>query len=478
MEDRFVGRTREVKLLRQRSALGSSTITALYGRRRIGKTRLVDEAFTDRPVLKFEGLEDHSEQQQREQFALTLAEYSKNPQYRLLRTDSWIPLLVALSEYLKHEPCVVFFDEFQWLAAEQTKLVSELKFVWDNHFQKNNRVHLIICGSVSSFIVKKVVRSKALYGRIDTFLELQALSLPLVFKDFYGTQLRTMQILDYYLAVGGIPKYLQLFDPNLSSQLNLKHLCFSPSGYLFCEIDRLFVSHFGRNRVYRDIVQALAHVAYAQVKDIQKATKMSSGGRLTEYLEELELAALIESYTPLHKPNSNYLKRYRIKDPFLRFYFRFIGPKFRLLAQTGEQLTFAQVIKDQQYAVWKGLAFEQACRDHHALIAQRLGFSGVQYMAGSWFKKKDQQSGVQIDLLFDRADHVMTLCEVKYRKDFDPSLFDAFEDKAERLYKEAKPSAVQKVLVTVYAPSASFLAKGHLDRVLTLDELVGSALDH
>mgnify|MGYP005664866301 FL=1 len=174
----FIGREREVKGLLQVDHSKKSALTAIYGRRRVGKTALVEHAFSNVPLFKFEGIENREEAHQREYFRAALVQHFQDSQLALLDVSSWLPLLQALSNCLGERPSVIFFDEYQCLATESNALTSELKFAWDNFFLKKNRVHLILCGSISSFIVKEVIRSKALYGRIDTFIDLQPLSLP------------------------------------------------------------------------------------------------------------------------------------------------------------------------------------------------------------------------------------------------------------------------------------------------------------
>lgn len=468
----FIGREQELSLLRGIKYQEKSAITAIYGRRRIGKTSLVENAFNEKNLIKFEGLEDQDEQTQREHFRATLALHSGKAEHRRVDVTNWTNLLITLSEYIGDKPSVVFLDEYQWLSAEKTNLTSYLKYVWDNYFLTKNKVHLIICGSVSSFIVKKVIRSKALYGRIDSFIELKELSLPQTITNFLQEQSHPRKALDYYLAVGGIPKYLELYKKSLSFEQNIEQLFFRKSGYLFSETERLFVSHFGSNRVYKEIIEALAHQSHASQKEIAKKAKLSSGGRLSEYLEDLELAGFIESYYPLHNPNSNYLKRYRVRDAYLRFYYRFVNPFRKQIESAKRELRFDQVIQHQQYNVWKGQSFEQCCLDHSHLIAKLLGFSAVRYVVGSWYMKRDLKDGFQIDMVYQRQDRVITLCEVKYRRTLTKDIFAEIAQKEERLFEEAQPDSIQRVLISVFEPSKEFLAQEHFSEVILLDDIL------
>jgi hypothetical protein len=367
----------------------------------------------------------------------------------------------------------VLFDELQWMAAEKPGLVSRLKFVWDNHFLKRNCVHLVLCGSVSSFLVKRVVNSKALYGRIDLVLHLRAMPLRELGEAFMGPRSPYEQ-LEYYLAVGGIPKYFELFDASASTRLNLHRLCFSRDAFFFNEFDRLFVSHFGKSPHYRAVVRCLAATSFLSRPSLIAQASLGEGGSATRILEELDLAEFTETYGPIGNEDARMLKRYRIADNFLRFYFSFIFPKRRQMRPT--PLPLHQALPDSRLAVWKGLAFEQFCRRNAHALATLLGFSAVRYDFGPWFGRVDMKSGAQVDLLFKRADNVLTLCEVKHRKTVGTETVAEVQDKVEVLLNSplnrGREFTIEKVLVSVYPPSQSLVKEGYFSRVLTLDELL------
>ncbi len=179
----FIGREREIQLLQSvQEKSNKSRITALYGRRRVGKTRLVKEAFKKFNLFVFEGLEGEGSDAQKGHFLKILSRYSGSRAHNLARTKDWADILILLAEFIGKKKCVILLDEFQWMAAGRTELVSKLKYVWDNYFAEKGAVHLILCGSISSFLVKKVIKSKALYGRIEQIIELKPLSFQAVRK--------------------------------------------------------------------------------------------------------------------------------------------------------------------------------------------------------------------------------------------------------------------------------------------------------
>ena len=448
-----------------------SKITAVYGRRRIGKTRLVQQAYrAGVRLLCFEGLEAASSVEQRRHFRNTLYRHSRLEAHRVASAGEWTDLLILLAEYVGKEPCVLFFDEFQWMAAGRNELVSKLKYVWDNYFAREACVHLVLCGSVSSFLVRKVVGSRALYGRIDEVMELGPLPFPEVTAGFFGRR-SVREALEYYLAFGGVPKYLELYDDRRSVKLNMVERCFSPGAFFLDELDRLFVSHFGTARHYRSIVELLAARGYATRTVVAKQIGLKSGGQVSGLLEDLCLAGFVEAYSSVHNPTSTKLRRYRIRDPFLRFYFRFIEPLRERIKQGSGGVPLHQALPDGRYRVFLGLAFEHFCYQHAGLLARKLGFSAVAYDYGSWFNRGDQTTGAQVDLLFRRADRVITLCEVKFRDDVGREVIEEVERKVAAL-RALGDHPVERVLISATPPSRALREEGYFSSIITAEDLL------
>jgi len=340
---------------------------------------------------------------------------------------------------------------------------------------KNNRVHLILCGSVSSFVVKRIINSKALYGRIDQVLHLREMSLGELGPAFMGNR-STHEQLEYYLAVGGVPKYFELLDDSQSARLNLHRLCFSRDAFFFNEFDRLFVSHFGKSPHFRHVVRALAGKRFLSRADLIARASLPQGGSATRVLDELELAGFVEAYGPLGNDDARMLKRYRVADCFLRFYFSFIYPMRRRIGPS--PLPLHQALPDSRFPVWKGMAFEHFCGQNASALAGLLGFSAVRYDVGPWFGREDMKAGAQIDLLFRRADNVLTLCEVKHKKTLGTKVISQVEKKVEVLLdgplNRGKGFTIEKVLISVHPVPRSVEAQGYFSRIIGLDELLSS----
>ena len=466
---KFVGRQIEMKALRSWLERGQSALTAVYGRRRIGKTRLIEEAYGDK-LFKFEGLENQSAATQRLHFRDTLADYTNDINYRHLESKSWKTLLVALSRLIGKRQAIVLFDEFQWLAAERTELVSTLKFVWDNYFSKHNNVHIIVCGSISSFIVKKVIKSKALYGRIDLKIYLKPLRLSEIKGGFFP-KIPDEEIVQYWMALGGVPKYLEMCSLEKSFEQNMIHLFFSPLSPLQDELENLFVSHFGKRPEYQKAIQFLANKRYASRKQIANKLGISSGGGLSKILEELQFAGFVEECFFLQEFGRPRTIAYRISDPFLRFYFKFVRFQTKKLANAHAPLSVQLALPSQQYKVWRGLAFELSCYHHAQEIAQELGFSAVDYQVGMVFSQPDIP---QVDLAFSRSDNVMIICEIKYKERVGKEIIAKSKKQLAQLQhriRSRRNKQMHAVLISATKPEPIVFESHYYTRILGLDAL-------
>ena len=253
----FYGREDEIRLLREPNFRPQAQLIVVYGRRRVGKTALIEEAYKKEVLWKFEGLEAVSVKIQIKQFIEQLSEYSGDQDLRRKRVADWREAFVLLFEKLKTKKVVVFLDEFQWLVQMKPQTVSLFKYFWDNFFSKCKGCRFILCGSVSSFIVKKIIRSKALYGRVDTEINLQ----PLKLKEIraFLPQRPEAEVLEFAMTFGGIPKYLLEINPRFSYLQNLNEYAFSQSGYFFQEFPRLFLSHFSKSPHYEKVIVSLVN---------------------------------------------------------------------------------------------------------------------------------------------------------------------------------------------------------------------------
>ncbi|MEI6788816.1 MAG: ATP-binding protein [bacterium] len=475
MNHEFIGREAEIESLMAFLNKEAPSIGVVYGRRRIGKSVLIRKALEGRRVLMFEGLENQPKGEQIKAFLFELGRQADLPTgSKSIKT--WREALAALEPVLRKKPACIVLDEFQWMANYRHDLVSDLKMVWEQYLANIPGVKLVLCGSIASFMLSKVVRSSALYGRTDLQLRLDAFNLGEACALLRDKGLD--EVIEAYLCFGGVPKYLDLIRDFPSIRDAVEQLAFKDNGYFVEEYDRVFTSHFGRNPDYRRIVMALSsHPQGLFRKDLAAHAGVDLGGTLSTHLEDLESAGFVMSVIPVDKGGTSRLIRYMLNDPYMRFYFSFIRPSLKRIQSKGQEGLFAGISQSGRYQAWRGRAFEYLCMGHARQLARLLGFSGVEFSAGPYFRApaKDRP-GFQVDLLFARADKVLTLCEMKCSvAPLGMDVIREVERKAGQLQQEFPSKTIQRVLVIHGEPSREVVRSGYFYRIIRAAELAGES---
>ena len=469
----FVGREVELAQLARFLSRKQASVAVIYGRRRIGKSCLIREALGDAPALHFEGLENRPKKEQIQAFLVQLS-HQTGAKAVEQAPRTWREAFLLLEPVLRRQPACVVLDEFQWMANYRVEIVSDLKMVWDQYLSGIPGVSLILCGSIASFMTTKVIRSSALYGRTDTVIHL---------REFQLHETRSMlprygmdELLEAQMVLGGVPKYLELAGEHPSLHLAMDALAFTENGYLATEYDKTFTSHFGRNPEYRSIVEALARHPHGLFrKELAQAAGVEVGGGLSDHLTDLELAGFISSVIPFDKPPTSRLIKYCLSDAYLRFYFAFIRPRLRSTVSGSQRRPFSALTQSGKFQNWRGRAFEHVCTQHARRIAEILGFSGIDYICGPYFRSpRKNVEGLQIDLVFDRADNVMTLCEMKCsRRPVGAAVLTEIAKRAEVLAQEFPTRTIQPVLVLHGEPTPAVVNASLLYAVIQSHELFG-----
>ncbi len=475
--ENFVGRRKEWERLTNLGQLKEPAILIVYGRRRVGKTELLEQVYADRNILKFEGIRGKTQEEQRAHVLWQLSEYANDSLLSKVKVDTWVEVFKLISTRVPEGKWTIYFEEVQWLADYKDDFVSELKFAWDNYFRYREEWLVILCGSAPSFIVNQVIYSKSLYNRSQHELHLKEFKLNET-AQFLSPRSRR-EVMDAYLTVGGIPEYLKWCKTSSSVFISICKNSFSPDSFFSREFERIFVSSLAENKHYKAIIQFLASVRFATREEILDHLKISSSGTLSHLLKDMELCGFIEKYTPYNLNEESNLSRYCISDHYLQFYYKFIKPVDSEIQQGVYQENPVSAIKMDSYQKWLGYAFERFCRHRYQLIARILGFHGIHYRAGAFFNKKSQKEepGFQFDLVFDRDDRVITLCEMKYAQaKIGTGVIEEFERKLE-LFPNHKRKTIQKVLVTTEGASDALLTRHYFDHIITLDDLFGAELN-
>lgn len=420
----IIGRKEEQNTFKQMLGSSKAEFFAVYGRRRVGKTFLIREYFLKQSCHFFHvtGIKDGTLSQQIDRFTKEIGDtfYDKA---KLAPQSNWMDVFEQLTQAIatvpKNKKIVLFFDEFPWMAVKRTKLVEALDYYWNRYWVSDKRLKLIICGSSASWIIKKILNSKGgLHNRVTGTLLLEPFSLKET-QDFLKSMHITFdykQVLSLYMVTGGIPHYLSYVKKGLSASQNIDFLCFSKNGILWHEFDNLFSSLFDNSEVHEELIKIISEYRYGidQATLIKKSIYASNGGSFIAKLKELEEAGFIISFLPHgHKQKGLF---YKVIDEYTLFYLHWIKSITDTIQKKDRTTGYWDSIQNSAlWWNWAGYAFEAVCYKHIQQIRNALHIS-ASAIAASWrySPRKEGEQGAQIDLLFDRNDGIITLCEIKH----------------------------------------------------------------
>ncbi|MBO7626000.1 MAG: ATP-binding protein [Paludibacteraceae bacterium] len=409
----LVGRQFEQNLLNEITRSDKSEFVAIYGRRRVGKTYLVRETFNYNFAFQHTGVQNGDKTRQLTEFERSLINAGMNKCPKLKDWFMAFDLLGELLQGVENEKKIVFIDEMPWLDTPKSDFLSTLEHFWNGWATMRRDIVLIVCGSATSWIVSKLVNN---YGGLHNRLTRQIYLKPFTLHEceLYANarelKMTRMQILQTYMVLGGVPYYWSFLRKGYSWAQNIDSLFFAENSDLKNEFDALYSSLFRYPDPYIKIVTALSKKKAGMTRgEIADALGQDHGGTLTKILKDLELCGFIRSYTSIGKAKKDTL--YQLFDNFTLFYFRFIeGNSIK------DQQFWSRSIGGNAFNVWSGLAFERICFQHVEQIKMALGISGVMSSVYSWVYRpiSKEESGVQIDMLIDRNDGVIDLCEIKF----------------------------------------------------------------
>lgn len=408
----MIGRKQETELLEQAYNSNRSEFIAIYGRRRVGKTFLVRQLFADKIAFTYSGMPNVPTKVQLYNFYRELRAQGCKAQSA---PKNWTDAFFMLRELVASKPegkKVIFLDELPWMDSRQSSFLPAFENFWNAWASARNDILLIICGSATSWIVKKILHNRGgLHNRLTNQICLQPFNLKEC--EDYVTEmdlpLNRQQVIEGYMVFGGIPFYWSLLERNKSLTQNIDLLFFGRNSKLKDEFQELYRSLFTKPEVYVGIIKALGTKKAGMARDeIISSAELDSGGKLTGYLEDLENCGFIRRYQSIGAKTKNAL--YQLVDNFTLFYFRFMEGKNIIDANYWSKIQTAPI-----YHNWSGLAFERVCLLHSEQIKKALGISGVITNEYSWrTAANEDHPGAQIDLLIDRSDKVINLCEIKY----------------------------------------------------------------
>ncbi|MBQ5532393.1 MAG: ATP-binding protein [Bacteroidales bacterium] len=471
--DKLVGREQEIKLLKEYSASGRPEFVAIYGRRRVGKTFLVNQLFAGKLAFSMTGVLNGTQKEQMEAFIDAMQEYSGE---LIDKPKNWMEAFRILKAFLKKKVvlkkrCIVFLDELPSMDTQRSGFVRALGYFWNSWASLQDNLTLIVCGSATSWMIRHIVDDKGgLHDRITHEIHLRPFTLRetelyLESRGFLWDRLSVMQA---YMALGGIPYYLSLLHREKSFPMNIDRLFFSEDEEMRREYRRLYGTLFKSPDSYTAIVTALSKARAGLTRnELGKVLGKESSGSLSKKLEDLVNCDIIRKYVVREKEIKRNSAIYQLTDFYSIFYLTFV-PKAE--AETGY---WSNHIGTPEVNTWLGLSFERLCMNHISQIKQVMHLDNIATKCYSWRSRKTTPKA-QIDMILERADNIINIFEIKYSEaeyTLDKEEEGKLRNRIEAFRKETEAKqALWPTLITTYGltkgvHSSTFVA------ILTMDDL-------
>ena len=479
---KIIARVREQEELSRLYSNGRPEFTLIYGRRRVGKTFLVRRFFQDKFAFHHTALSPYDEvsseqlnKQQLDSFHVSLSRYGSK---EALPPDNWIEAFRRLVELLESkangERMVVFIDELPWLDIQKSGFIPAFEHFWNNWGSSRDDLMLIVCGSSTAWVSEKLLNNTGgLYARTTSEIRLHPMNLvesEEFFKD-RGIELGLYDLIQYQMILGGIPYYMNMIRKDLSLAANVDMLFFNKNSRLNDEFDRLMGSLFKHPENYVKVVRLLNKKKAGYTRnEIAEATGVPSGGGLTKILKSLEACDFITYYRPAAAKAKE--AKYKLIDSFIIFYLNFVDGLSG--ASDGYWTRFENTPKLNS---WRGIAFENLCFNHVPQIKRSLGISGVYTETSVWLCSGDEEKrGAQIDMVLDRDDRVINLCEMKFTSGdyvLDKEEEAKLRNRRQRFYDETHTKkAVHLTVITPYGLAKNKYS-GTVQSVVSIEDILG-----
>ena len=475
MMENLVGRVKELKLFNAVLQGNRSEFIAVYGRRRVGKTFLIRSAFSEHFAFQFTAFANATLEQQLKNFDNTL--HKTNKRLKINASSNWIESfgkLIAFLEKSKAKKKVVFIDELPWLDTPNSDFIKALEHFWNHWASARKDIILVVCGSAASWMINKLINNKGgLHNRVTKRIKISPFTLQECEQLIKSkkTVLDRYQIIQLYMVLGGIPFYWNEVTKGLSAAQNIQQICFNENGLLRTEFSNLFPSLFSNADRHIAIVNALAKKVKGLTRtEIIKGSKLADGGSMTRLLNELEESGFIRKYIPFGKKIRTSL--YQLCDFYTLFYLKFIKE-----STTFERNKWINTLDSPAHKAWSGYAFEQVCMHHTDQLKEALGIAGVDTSIYSW-RSNSLKDNAQIDLVIDRRDQVINLCEMKFSINtftIDKKYDAALRNKIAAFKKEtATRKSLFLTMVTTFGLQNNNYAAGIVQNDINMDALFAS----
>ncbi len=473
---KFVGRAKELETLNLLLKKKSASLVVIRGRRRVGKSRLIKEFVSGKKNWIFSGLPPvpgMTKQRQLDGFSVQI---SQNLQVPKIQTSDWMVPFTFLAHQAKGQKIIIVLDEISWMGSEDPDFLGQLKTSWDLHFSENLNLILILCGSVSSWIEENILRSTGFVGRvsIDMVLEELSLSESNQFWESQKTRVSAYEKFKILSVTGGIPKYLEEIIPSQSSVDTIHRLCFQSDGILFREFDQIFSDLFARKmQTYSNIVKTLSH-APLSLDEICTKLNFEKSGSVSRSLDDLAISGFVQEDRAwnLSANKLSNMKKFRLKDNYLRFYLRYIEQnKEKILKGLFASKSFMHM---PGWESVMGLQFENMVINNLKSLCKILRIELVEIInAGPFFQRTTKrQKGCQIDLLIQTKHNTLYLCEVKFStSEIKSGVIEAVEKKIAAL-STPKGFSIRPVLIHVNGASQTVMESEFFSDIIDFSQFL------
>ena len=479
--DTLVGRKAELKELSKVYSSDEASLVAVYGRRRIGKTYLIQRYFGDKGhYFELTGSHTGKMREQLTNFSRAYSHYFLAGRRLEHPPTNWTEAFGLLEDAVARldsdKKVVLFFDELPWMDSPRSGFLAALEHFWNAYMSRRRNVIVVVCGSAASWMINKIIKNRGgLHGRLSKKIHLLPFSLSEAeeFLQNRGISLDRKQFIELYMVTGGVAQYLKQIEAGKSAAQNINELCFQPSGYLFNEFYDLYASLFNKFDRHMRVIEVLAKARKGLGKEeLLKKAKLTSGGVSTTILNELILSGFI-SYSPFWGKKKRG-GRYRLIDEFSLFHLKWIegmgiiaDPNYWLMQQ-----------KSQSWNTWAGYAFEGICLKHMHKIKSALGVAAVGTAESTWdyrSPKGSRTKGAAIDLIVDRNDHCINLCEMKFYND-EFTITEAYsknlQHKKSTFDRETQTKkTIFTTMITTYGTKVNKWYLSSVQNQLTIDDL-------
>lgn len=479
----FIGRQSEVAQLNKLSNSYRSELVVIRGRRRIGKSRLVEEFAKDKMYLAFSGVTPvatTTAQSERDEFANQLAAHFHVP---TMTFKDWNDAFRQLSHQIKlvkvDRPIVVLLDEISWMGSADLHFIPKLKLWWDRlnmRMENHPKITLVLCGSVSTWVEENVINSAALFGRISALFNLTDLSVAdsYRFLRLKGVKYSTMDMLKILAVTGGVPWYLERIDPSITADSNIKKLCFEREGAFVGEYDRIFHDLFhDKGTIYKKIINRLGQ-GMCDLSEIRTHLSYSHGGTLSHYLQHLMTAGFVTKHASWSFKTEKLGKQslYRLSDNYLSFYIKYIEPNLsKIQANMYEDITLSQL---PSWEVILGFQIETLLLNNRAVLIKALGIAPSDVVADNPYVQRAtaKLKGCQIDYLVQTRFKTLYVCAFKFRnRELGIDIIDSMKEKIARL-AVPRGFGVAPVLIHVGGVQDALATSQYFYRILDLEDFL------